>query len=107
MSGESPSFDPGTVAADLFEAHRVAVLRRVVRSFPAADPDLVYDAFVDAMLQVADGTAQFDPARGTIADFLLGAWPPIPGSRRLGLRHPGAGRIIPVLPFWYTPPSGT
>jgi hypothetical protein len=66
--------DERTRAADLFEAHGEEVVARLMRSNPFVDPEMLHDAFVMALLEIAKSPEKFDSQRGTpIASFLCGA----------------------------------
>jgi hypothetical protein len=70
--GSPAPFDP-TDAADLFQRWHEPVLGRLARTYPAADRDVVHDAFVQALLEICQAPGRFDPARGAIEDLLFGA----------------------------------
>lgn len=66
--------DERTRAADFFEAHHDEVVARLVRNHKSVDREILYDAFVRAVLEIARSPGKFDQGRGTpLADFLYGA----------------------------------
>jgi DNA-directed RNA polymerase specialized sigma24 family protein len=72
--------DERTLAANLFEAHAEEVVACLERSSPSVDPEVVHDAFVLALLELAQDPAKFDADRGaSVGNFLYGA-----ALRRLG-----------------------
>src|SRR5436305_12638040 len=86
--------DPRTAAAELFRRFAPGLQRRLARAHPETDPDTVADAVVQAILQVSrrlpphpqplspeagarggrnPSASGYDPARGSLAAFLMGA----------------------------------
>jgi hypothetical protein len=62
-----------TCAADWYVAYREPVLGALTKAFPDTEPDLLYDAFVQGMLEIAMKPDAIDPERGTILNLLIGA----------------------------------
>lgn len=61
-------------AADLFEACHEEVVGRLLGKYPSVDAGLLYNSFVNAVLEIAEHPEKFDASRGTtIANFLYGA----------------------------------
>lgn len=66
--------DERTRAADLFAACHEEVVGRLLRKYPSTDAAMLYDAFVNAVMEIAEHPEKFDVSRGaTIASFLYGA----------------------------------
>src|SRR5438874_1575063 len=64
--------DARKLVGELFK-HRDEVCARVPRGGRRADREQLHDAFVQAILQIGGKPEQFDPERGNIVDFLVGA----------------------------------
>jgi RNA polymerase sigma-70 factor (ECF subfamily) len=73
MSEPALPSDSRTCAADLFELHHRVVAGALSRRFPGADPQLISDALVEAVLQLSADLSRYDPARGPVRAFLIGA----------------------------------
>lgn len=66
--------DERTRAADLFEAHHDEVVSRLVRNHTSVDREILHDAFIAALLELAKNPEKFDRGHGTpLVDFLYGA----------------------------------
>jgi DNA-directed RNA polymerase specialized sigma24 family protein len=59
-----------TRAAVLFERFAASIANRLEHEFPWADPDLVSEAAVEAILEAAHDDSAFDPHRGSYESFL-------------------------------------
>jgi hypothetical protein len=68
-----PPVDWQTCAASWFAEYGERVLAILASQYPNVDPDLRYNAFVDAVMDLAQKPEAFDPERGTFLNFLLGA----------------------------------
>src|SRR3954447_11325151 len=63
--------DERTRAADLFEAHAGALHHLVAARFPGADPHLVSEAVVWALMRVSRRFERYDPAQGPLHTYLF------------------------------------
>lgn len=59
-----------TASADLFTCHARSLTRQLVARFPSTDPDLIHDALVTALLDVAERPERFDPGRRSFSGYL-------------------------------------
>src|SRR5262245_12978929 len=73
MSQPIPPPDARTRAADLYVQHARPLGRLLARDFPNTDPQLIADAAVDAVLDLARNPDRFDPDRGSVRGWLFGA----------------------------------
>jgi RNA polymerase sigma factor (sigma-70 family) len=74
MAQSELTTDERTRAADFFEAHYEEVVSRLVGNHRSVDRDILYDAFVRALIEIAKAPEKFDGSRGTsFAAFLYGA----------------------------------
>src|SRR5262245_31576596 len=73
MSDPPLTPDASTLAADLFEQHVDPVAAALARQFPGADPQLISDAAVKAVLDLARDASRYDSRRGSLQAFLRGA----------------------------------
>jgi hypothetical protein len=72
MSSEPPPNWP-TLATDWFVAHAEQFSAALARAYPDVDSELLHDAQIKALLDIASKPEAFDPERGTLLDFLIGA----------------------------------
>lgn len=58
----------------LYERHHAAIFRFAFRLLDSRAPaeDVVHDCFIDLVREPAPGSADFDPARGTLRGYLYG-----------------------------------
>jgi hypothetical protein len=68
-----PHYDWQTCAASWFTEYGDRILAALVRTYPQVDSDLRYNAVVDAIMELAQKPEAFDPERGNLLNFLIGA----------------------------------
>jgi len=73
MAEPTLSPDARTLAADLFEQWHRPVLALLAARYPLVDRDLLHDAFVQALLELAARPDRLDLARGPWRALLFGA----------------------------------
>lgn len=59
-----------TASADLFGCHAASLTRQLTARFPTTDPDLIHDAIVTALLDVAEHPDRYDPGRRSFGGYL-------------------------------------
>ena len=59
-----------TAPADLFACYGTSLTRQLAARFPTTDPDLIHDAIVTALLDVAEHPERFDPERRSFGGYL-------------------------------------
>src|SRR5262249_22739703 len=71
-----------TLAADWFAVYGEQVMAALTSAFPGVDRELRYDAFVQALIEIAGKPEAVDPSRGSVCSLLIGA-----AKRILGALH--------------------
>lgn len=59
-----------TAPVDLFECHAASLTRQLAARFPTTDPDLIHDAVVTALLDVAEHPERYDSSRRSFGGYL-------------------------------------
>ncbi len=70
---QDPVPDWRTCAADWYVAYREPVIAALRAAFPDVSSDLLYDAFVQGTMEIAQKPEALDPSRGSLLNLLVGA----------------------------------